>query len=324
MSVIAYSEFNTLTDCERKWAYRYVLNEPEPASRAMSLGTLCHRWHENWLLGHGAVLSETWTETRAPDGTQCDPVTVSLSDFDPELLMRATWLAGRFVEFYGPQPPSYWNVIGTESYMEREFTWGTLVGRSDGWVDIDGELTLIELKTYGSRPGPLAFAQVHPQLGCYSLLAEAKYGQRPDNILYQGIYTYQWKPVKPTQKSKIEEWIGAGATEPMKDLKAAAKMFCENESNWTERPAAESFDQLEVELGDHHLRTTQQYLGAALRRRKTLLSGASLYPENVFEDTLPSVGAHCSYCGFKAQCWMDLGGVEPMEIEVEDDDAEPV
>jgi hypothetical protein len=61
-----------------------------------------------------------------------------------------------------------------------------------------------------------------------------------------------------------------------------------------------------------------------VRRRKVLLTGASIYPDNVFEDTLPNVGRDCSWCSFRPQCWFDLGGVEPFEIEVEDDDAEPV
>jgi hypothetical protein len=331
VTVITFSEFATLAACERRWAYRYVLGEPEQASRAMTLGTLCHRWHESWLLGDGGVLSDSWTTDRAPDGTQGDPVTLRLGEFEPEVVDKALWLRDRFIECYGAQPPSSWNVIGAESYMEREFTWGNLVGRTDGFVEIDGELWLIELKTYGARPGPLAYAQVSPQLGCYSLLAEAKYGKRPYGVIYQGVYTYQWKPGVPTQATLIEEFghlVVDGTPlhlHTKADQRAWAKVQQADPGNWTQRPAADSFDQIEVELGAEHLRTSEQYLSAAVRRRrKLLLDGASVYPDNVFEDTLPNVGRHCSYCGFRPQCWADLGGVEPFEIEVESDDMEPV
>ncbi len=157
-----------------------------------------------------------------------------MAEFDPELVERAGWLAGRFVEAYGPVPPSSWTVIGAEEWMTRRFDWGLLVGRTDGLVEIDGEPWLIELKTYGSRPGPLAYASVSPQLGCYCLLAEAKYGRRPAGVLYQGIYTYQWKRATPV------------------------------------RLPEESFDQLQVELGSDHLLTAQLYLASAVDRRRRL------------------------------------------------------
>jgi hypothetical protein len=271
----------------------------------MSLGTLCHRWHESWLLGGGGVLSDSWTTDRAADGTQGEPVTVLLSDFEPELVTRAVWLRDRFIAVYGQQPPSSWNVIGAESYMEREFTWGTLVGRTDGFVQIDGQLWLIEVKTYGSKPGPLAYCQVSPQLGCYSLLAEAKYGQRPYGILYQGIYTYQWKPKKPTQQQMIDE-RGCSRDEA-RYLVAKHPGF--------ERPPEESFQQEWPELGEDHLRTAERFLFEAVNRRRQLSTlGAAL----------PSIGQQCRNCGFRPRCWNDLGGVEEYEIEVEDDDAEPV
>jgi hypothetical protein len=157
---------------------------------------------------------------------------------------------------------------------------------------------------------------VSPQLGCYSLLAETAHDVIPYGILYQGIYTYRWKPTVPTQASLIDEMKAAGATEPLKDLKLAAKAMQADPNRWAERDPSESFDQLEVELGVDHLVTSQRYLRAAVDRRRRLTAVPTL--------ALPSVGAHCRNCGFKPRCWNDLGGVEPFEIEVEDDDAEPV
>jgi hypothetical protein len=317
--LINYSEFNTLTDCEKRWYLGFVDNEEDDSSkRGLHLGTLCHLWHGRWLMGSGATLPSSWTDDINTGGKPGEERTLKLTDFDPALVERAQWLAARFVEHYGPEPPSSWTVISAEEWMTREFTWGTLVGRTDGFVEIDGRLWLIEVKSYGSRPGPLAYAHVSPQLGCYSLLAEAHYGQRPWGILYQGMYTYQWKPTKPTQKSVIERWqetqVAQGYT--AQEMKLAAKLYVENPDNWTERPAAESFDQEEVELGDEHLATAALYLRGGLMRRTHLLA----HPDEV----LPSVGRHCLGCGFKARCWSELGGIEPFEIEVDDDDAEPV
>lgn len=313
--IINFSEFSTLTQCERKHAYAYVLGEEETgAKKGLHLGTLCHLWHSKWLAREGAYIPDAWTDDINTGGKPGEVRTLRCSDFDPDLVARALWLKERFVEHYGEQPPSHWNVLSTEEWLRREFPWGTLVGRSDGFVEIDGALYLLELKTYGARPGPLAYAQVSPQLGCYSLLAEEKYGVRPDAILMQGIYTRRWQPIKPTQKSKIEEWQAAGATESLKDLRSAAKVFCENPYNWTEREAAESFDQVEVELGDDHLRTAAAYLAASVKRRNLLVASPS--------EALPNVGRDCSWCGFKARCWNDLGGVEEFEIELDDSDGE--
>lgn len=318
--VINFTEFNTLAACERKFVYAYHLNlEEQGEKRGLHLGTLCHLWHGRWLLGLGATLPDIWQDDINTGGKPGEVRMLSLEDFDPALVTRARWLAERFVKVYGSQPPSSWTVISAEEWMTREFDWGTLVGRSDGFVEIDGQLYLIEVKTYGAKPGPLAYAQVSPQLGCYSLLAESTHGRRPFGIIYQGIYTYQWKPSKPTQADLIakreategREWdwtAEPGGKQAWARAAVAAHPGYEREPE-------ESFQQLEVELGDDHLRTAELYLASALKRRADLLGG---------EHPIPNVGRDCSWCGFKARCWNDLGGVEEAEIEVEDDDAEPV
>jgi hypothetical protein len=277
--LINYSEFATLTQCERKFVYAYHFKLEEQGERkGLHLGTLCHQWFASWLAGNGAVLSQEWDDDIEPGGKPGAAQHYLLSDFDEELVERAKWLASRYVECYGPQPPSSWTIIGAERWMTRQFDDFTLVGRCDGLVIIDGQLWLIELKTYAGKPGPLAYAQVSPQLGCYSLLVEEDQGQRPFGVLYQGIYTYQWKRAKPV------------------------------------RLPEESFDRIEVVLGDDHLRTAEAYLGSAVARRNDLLGGT--HP-------LPNVGTGCGWCGFKARCWNDLGGVEEQELIVEDSE-EPV
>lgn len=304
--LINWSEFSVLTQCERKYVYQYVLREDEPGEkRGLHLGSLCHKWHSEWLLGNGATLPSEWTDDIGVGGKPGDTQTLCLTNFDPELVERATWLAGRFVAVYGQQPPSSWTVISAEEWLIRDFTWGTLVGRTDGFVEIDGQLWLIEVKTYGSKPGPLAYCHVSPQLGCYSLLAEAKYGQRPYGILYQGIYTYQWKPKKPTL-AELREQTGCSLDEAR---------VRQHTHPGVQRPPEESFQQEWPELGEDHLRTAERFLFEAVNRRRQLSTlGAAL----------PSIGQQCRNCGFRPRCWNDLGGVEEYEIEVEDDDAEPV
>lgn len=322
MTLINYSEFNTLTDCEWKWKYAYLLGqEEEGAKRGLHLGTLCHLWHGRWLVGKGATLPLTWNDDINTGGKPGEVRCLSLTDFEPELVERALWLAGRFEKHYGSQPPSHWNVISAEQWIARDFSWGTLVGRTDGFVEIDGKLWLIEVKSYRSRPGPLAYAMVSPQLGCYSLLAEETFGVRPYGILYQGILTYQWARKPMTQKDIIAHLEADPLVRfhSQADLKSAAKELQRREDYLQpERDPADSFEQLEVELGTAHLKTAQQYLRSALKRRTDI--------QHHPNQAIPNVGAHCSWCGFRDQCWNALGDVEPLEIEVEleDEPAEPV
>lgn len=322
--LINYSEFNVLTQCERKWVYQYVLNQEEVgAKRGLHLGTLIHLWHGRWLCGQGATLPGVWSDDINTGGKPGEERRLSLDDFEPELVERALWLAARFEKVYGSAPPSSWRVISAEEWMTREFTWGTLVGRTDGLVEIDGKLWLIEVKSYGSRPGPLAYAQVSPQLGCYSLLAEAKYGERPFGVLYQGVYTYQWKPKVPSQKDlntkAMEDRIridGVPFGQLPKKKRDAWTKAQQAVHPGLEREPEESFDDLEVEIGDDHMRTTAAYLENAISRREILAEWAN--------EALPSIGQQCRNCGFRPQCWADLGGYEEGDPEIEVEDDEPV
>jgi hypothetical protein len=327
-TLINYSEFNTLTACERKFVYAYVLGqEEEGPKRGLHLGTLIHLWHSRWMTGQGATLPSEWTDDINTGGKPGEVRTLRLVDFEIELVERALWLAGRFVEHYGSAPPSHWNVISAEEWLSRDLGGYTLVGRTDGFVEIYDHLYLVEVKSYGSRPGPLQWAPVSPQLGCYSLLAEEKFGHRPWGVLYQGVYTKQWQPKVPSQQSLIDDAVADDlvidgnlfSTYKKADQRAWAKSRQADPNAWIIRPAAESFEQLEVELGDAHLRTAELYLQSATWRREVITGDM-----DPLAAALPSVGSQCRYCGFRNQCWNDLGGIEPFEIELEDEDAEPV
>lgn len=208
--VINYSEFAALAACETKHYYGYVERKEETGPRAgLHLGTLLHVGGDRWFSGKGATLPPTWTDDINTGGKPGESRTISLTDFDPELVMRATWLLGRYAEFYGEVPPTSWDVLSTEEWLTHTLPNGlTLVGRTDGiFRDHEGRLWFRELKSYGSK-NRLDTINVEPQPTIYYELVRANYGEELFGILYDGIYTYQWKrDVHPPADSFRREWI---------------------------------------------------------------------------------------------------------------------
>lgn len=328
MTSMHFSEMATLASCERKWAYRYALGSEEEAGHAAHLGTLLHVGTASWLNGDGVELPARWDAPSHTNGAEPgDMVTYSLADFAPEVVAKARWLLNRYQAHYGSVPPSHWNVISTEQWLTAETPWGTLAGTADAIVEIDGELWLIEHKSYGAK-GRLDWVQVDPQLGVYDLLVEANYGKSAFGILFDGIYTYQWKPKQRTLKDIVAD-LGTpldGGTKA--DVLATARLIQASEPG-IERDPSESFERVLVDLSDDHRCTTSQYLSAATQRRDNLLDTSfhpfgGTYEENILASTIPNIGRQCSYCDFKPRCWSELGGVDPVDVEVEDEDAEPV
>lgn len=321
--VINYSEFDTLSSCEEKWKRAYILGqEPEPGNKTgLHRGTLLHLALGRWQNGLGATLPEVWTDDINTGGKPGVEQTLRLTDFDVEVVESVLWLLERYVEHYGSAPPSSWNVITSEEWLTRDFGSGTgrwtLVGRTDGAVEIDGQLWLLERKSYGSK-GRLDYVGVDPQLAAYCLLYEAKHGVRPFGVIYDGIYTYQWALKKPTQAQCIEEGIASGVTIDGTKLEFLTKKL---QTEWARaaverhpgvqtHEASESFDRREIELGDGHLAAARAYLAGAVRRQRVVLRRPS--------DAIPNVGRDCSWCDFKKACWADLGGVDEESIYYDD------
>lgn len=323
---INYSEFSALAMCEWRWMFGYLLNEQEEgARRGLHLGTLLHLGADRWMRGLGATLPSTWTDDINTGGKPGEERTLSLTDFESELVARAIWLLGRYAECYGEQPPSSWNVISTEEWLTATLPDGTVVvGRTDGlFEDHLGRLWLREVKSYGSK-GRLDTIGVEPQPTIYYKLVEAKYGRKPFGIMYDGIYTYQWKPERRTL-AEIEEEIKPRHEGTKADLRAAAKVIQANEPG-KERPAHESFQREWIDRNQDQLDINDAILTAAVRRRDQLIP--RYMPENpewaLFE-AMPNVGHSCNSCGFKRRCWDILTGDNDIEIEAEDDESlEPV
>lgn len=332
-AALHFSELQTLASCERRWVYKYALGSNDEVGNGAYLGTLLHLGLAQWLNRGGVELPSTWRSEEHSDSAEPGAlVTYSLSDFDPEVVEKARWLLGRYAAHYGSEPPSSWRVISTEQHLTAQTPWGTLAGTADAIVEIDGNLWLIEHKSYGSK-GRLNWVQVDPQLGVYDLLVQANYCKPAFGILFNGIYTYRWKPKQRT----LKEIEGELKVDPdsrfytSKQLTELARGLQADEPG-IERDPSESFEQVYVDLSDEHRATTQRYLSAANRRRLELLySESTIYAEGqvVFHPTplelaIPNVGRQCDYCSFRPRCWQDLGGVEPMEIEVDDEGTEPV
>lgn len=327
--VINFSEFWSLTGCEQRWAYGYLRSLEEPGEkRGLHLGTLIHLGLDRWNRGLGATLPSEWTDDINTGGKPGEERTLRLADFDPEVVATAVWLLTRYVEHYGDAPPSSWLMIDSERWLSTALDeLKLLVGRTDGVLEIEGDdeipdgLWLLERKSYGSK-GRLDYVHVDPQLVIYSMLVEAEYGRKLTGVVFDGIYTYRWQPVKPTQAAAMEE---RDAIDPAWRVRLSkteqrdwARSHIEN-TVWPDRPAAESFERRYVDISDEMREVGKNYLYAAIRRRQVL--------KNDPLQALPNIGQMCRSCGFRPQCWANLRGVEPegdIEIELYDETEEPV
>lgn len=332
IETINYSEFATLAQCETKWGYAYLLEQEEDVEgkNGLWLGTLLHLGLDRWTRDLGATLPEVWTDDINTGGKPGEMRTLRLSDFDSALVEHALWLLARYVSVYGSSRPESWNVISTEEWLTGKFKIGSrtvrIVGRHDGLVEILGDLWLIERKSYGQKRR-LDTIGIEPQPTIYYDLVEQNYGRRPVGLLYDGIFTYRYSPKPPTQGALIEAAIVAGEQGkhiegfPYNGTKSAqrdwARPLTLDPSLATERPPEDSFERRWIDRTPQAIAVGEQFLGNAIRRRDRI---------KVIEDTIPNVGKDCSWCGFRAECWSRLSGLDSSEILLapEDDGDVPV
>jgi PD-(D/E)XK nuclease superfamily len=332
--LINYSEFATLARCETQWGYAYLLNQEEPGEKAgMHRGTLLHVGADRWLRGLGATLPEEWTDDINTGGKPGVERTLRLDSFDPLLVEQARWLLSRYEAHYGSVPPANWEIVSSEEWLTCEVTapGGTfrIVGRTDGLIRVfpnkakrgKGKLWLREVKSAANIKQRLLTVDVEPQPTIYYALVEANYGERPQGILFDGINTYQWKPERPTQSALIEEasktalFLHEYPTGKLQREWAKAQV---EQHPGVERPAADSFQRAWPDRTPEQIDIGMQYLRSAIEHREQLRHGG-------LDVTLPNVGQSCNSCGFKPRCWARLlGEDEDIEVEYDDDEAEPV
>ena len=318
---INYSEFSALATCETKWGYAYLLQRDEERGEnaaGLHKGTLLHLGLDRWTQGLGATLPHTWTDDINTGGKPGEVRTLCLTDFDPQLVEDVRWLLARYELVYGSERPSSWNVISTEEWLTAKFKIGSrtvrIVGRHDGLIEVLGDLWLIERKSYGQR-GRLDTVSVELQPTIYDILIEEKYGKRPVGIMYDGIYTHRFVPKKPTQKQLIEE-RGAGAFASATAAREWARASVEAHPG-IEREPGDSFQREWVDRTPQALEMGRTVLSATIKRRDRI---------RTLDDTVPHIGRHCSWCGFKNECWFRLSGVtQDIElVEGWEDSDEPV
>lgn len=201
--VTSFSEFDTLTQCERKWGYRYAEGaEEEGFSPGLSFGIGWHRFTNAWW-GRELV------EERGIADRVVHSVSSELREAYPdheqqidELVTKLVWLALRYVDHYGIEPPADWNVLDVEHTFDRVALGGALLrGRIDALVEIDGDLWVVEDKTYSSRQR-LDLVNVSWQETIYAMAAEKIYRRPVFGVLFNGAYTYRWKKDdRPTEES---------------------------------------------------------------------------------------------------------------------------
>jgi hypothetical protein len=193
---VSFSEANTLSACEMKWHYRYVLDRDEGTKgKALSIGSLYHA-------GADAI-----TRTRFVSRAHGYDVVTALAEeegIDPqgEAVETVLWLLDRYFVVYGDEP--YGEYVGEErceldlsvlpgnvSDPARDVT---LVGIIDGLkTDEDGHVWLVERKTSGRPTDAMALAEISPQVTLYDVLAREVLGIEPYGIIVEVANTYRWK-----------------------------------------------------------------------------------------------------------------------------------
>jgi CRISPR/Cas system-associated exonuclease Cas4 (RecB family) len=290
---IGYTDASTLAQCEQKFAYRKA-GVADPPNAGMTLGTLMHGFLERWW--QGQVMATT--PLFELDGAA----------IDVEILDKAEWLAARYIQQYGYEPSLSVSLVEVE--MRKHIgpsTW--LRGRLDRvGRDAAGDLWVIEDKTYGNRQR-LDWLDVDPQPVLYKILAEHTLGEPVRGVLWNGIYTYRWKPEIPTQAALIEEARASGRMFTTKKEATEWARQAQKSHPGIERPIEESFDLRYLTPTPEQCAWAEGWVSELIARQRALLPGTP---------PLRNIGSHCSYCSFKQQCHEEVVYGAPLEIEVEE------
>lgn len=292
---ISYSEARTLGHCEEQWRLQYREHEDREPSDKMLLGTLLHVgaaafWQDvcvDAAVDRELYGGEDFVGREVPDWVGAD----------------ADWLMDRYMLWYADMRS---DVKAAHSELELTATLpGTKVkvmGHVDEMWEVDGKLWLVERKSYGSRDR-LDLLPVDPQISAYCWLAREN-GLDVYGVVFDGIYTYHWKPEKPTQKQMIEDadgepWLTDERYQDMpagKAKQAWARDAVEAHPG-VDRPLSESFDLVYLDRTPEQMDEGANWLKAAVSRRNALRRGAT---------PMRNVGPLCKGCRAKDRCFAGL------------------
>jgi hypothetical protein len=303
----SHTELSLLARCEMAWKLRYVDGIRGEASDAMRLGTLVHI--AAGAINRGGDWRRALAEKIAEDGADANLVDVdSLDEIEgAEVPAKAAWLAKRYEEHYAEERSTI-EVVHTELDLTADLPDTGQVHQAiidEVWRDAAGDLWVVERKTYG-RGDRITYVEVDPQLTNNLWVARAN-GIDAVGIVWDGIYTYRWKPEKPTQKALIE----AGGWPDELTTKAAIQAWAKAEvakHPGIERPPSESFTRFWLDRTDEHLAAAQQDIGASVRRRAELRAG---------EQPVRNIGSDCDWCSQRTVCWEMLAFPQSFELDAD-------
>lgn len=307
-NITSYSEMSMLASCEQKWSLRYREHLKGDDSQALQLGRLVD-------IGVSALLKgEDWygllQRTVAEEGA--DWSYVVLQDIEGPA-STADWLIRRYRDYYGLPP----QVVATQLDLTAKIPGTAQIHRAiiDELWSVDGELWVVERKTYG-RNDRLQLVDVDPQL-TLNLWVARENGYDCKGIVFDGIYTYRWKPEKPTQGDMMNQILADPLRygEMWKDvsqkvLREKAKALIE-ESPGIDRPAADSFDRMWLDRTDEHIAEAIKEVKGGLQRRNALRRGAR---------PMRNIGPSCRSCAQRPTCFERLGFPESV-LDIELDEA---
>ena len=305
----SHTELSTLTQCERRWWYSYVLKIRGEASLPMILGSTmgvtCDAfWRgDNWEEVIAALVCE--------EGADIDSIDVDTITEEP--YATAVWLMRRYERHYEYMRPKV-KVIAQEldcraTIPGTKFKHQAII--DEVW-EIDGRNWMVERKTYG-KTDKLAMVDVDPQLTNNLWVAREHTGMKFAGIIFDGIYTYRWKAEKPTQKALIEEDI---ANVDVIDGITLESMKKADQTDWAraalerhpgvDRPDSESFEMLYLDRTAKHIKQAQIEIVGQLKRRAQLRRGT--HPNR-------NLGPFCTNCPARSQCFEDLAFPQDVEVD---------
>jgi len=302
-ATISYSEIDTLTTCERQWDYTYRQGYDQEG-KGLRIGTSWHLFTDDWW----------WGRYEVPG--YFTPTAYGLIGEEADLLF---WLIDRYIQVYGRSPSD----TGLSLYAsEMEGRIPSPVEGVDLTFHVDkvimdqgGALWVLETKSYGSRRR-LALLDVTLQETLYTHGVQQLTEMPVLGVLFDGVYTYRWKPKQRTL-AEIEAEMGNVAGVTKKELRLQAKAIQAMDPG-IERPPAESFNRILLSREQPQIDEALLIVAEAIKRRQDITDG------DPNADPLPNIGAHCGHCPARSECWGTLLGREDYGdmIEWEDDDDE--
>lgn len=308
----SHTELSTLSQCEMRWAFKYVEKLEFPASIQMELGSLVGRltnvfWrHEDWRQALAVELCEE----------DADVNSIVLAEVEEQPYADAFWLMERYERHYEHMLKDV-RVIADE-FDARANIPGTRQNHQaiiDNLWEIKNKLWMVERKTYG-RTDSLDMVDVNPQLTNNLWVARTALGADIEGIIYDGIYTYRWKAQKPTQKDLIEQRVMHELEHPVAGTTPFGEIPKKLQTEWAreavekhpgvDRPDSESFTMLYLDRTEKHITAAQIEIRAQLKRRDALRRGA---------DPMRNLTTWCNNCPAKSTCFERLAFPQDIEID---------